>query len=78
MFILISCTSCSLLPKINFNTPNTVPQQTDKSKAKEICKGKAVWNEDGTLKSCSKGYYRYDENYAKKERKFQKKLDSRF
>lgn len=62
-------TGCSLIPKVNFNTPNTVPQSVDKSKAKEVCKGKAEWNDDGTLKSCSKGYYRYAENYEKQERK---------
>ena len=72
IIILLSCFilgGCSFLPRINFDTPNSVPQQTDKSEAKEICKGKAEWDEVGNIKSCSKGYYRYDENYNKQERK---------
>jgi len=65
-------TGCSLVKTITAPfkpVQNTLPQQTDKSKAKEICKGKAVWNEQGELISCSAGYYRYDENYTQKERK---------
>jgi len=70
--LLFSCfllTGCSLLPRITMDTPNTVPQSIDKSKAKEICKGKAVWSDAGVLLSCSKGYYNYDEIYGKKERR---------
>jgi len=62
-------TGCSLLPRFTFDTPNTVPQNIDKSKAKEICKGKAEWDDLGNIKSCSKGYYRYNEGYIKQERK---------
>ena len=60
---------CSLIPKVNFNTPNTVPQAVDKSKAKDICKGKAKFNDNGDMIYCSSGYYSYSENYVKKERK---------
>jgi len=60
---------CSLLPRVSFDTPNTVPQSTDKSKAKYKCSGTILYYEDGTVKSCSKGYYSYHQNYEKKERK---------
>jgi len=60
---------CSMLPRLNFGTPGTVPQVVDKSKAKDICRGKAEFNENGDMISCSRGYFSYSENYAKKERK---------
>lgn len=68
LMIVLSTSSCSIIPKIKFGTPSTVPQAIDKSKAKEICKGKAVWGESGEMISCSSGYYKYEEGYAKKER----------
>ena len=73
IFIIITClflSGCSLIPKINFNTPNTVPQSVDKSKSKDVCKGKAEFNESGDMIFCSKGYYAYKENYNKEERKY--------
>lgn len=69
ILLCFTLTGCSLLPRITFDTPNTVPQQTEKSKAKEICKGKTEFNEQGDIVACSKGYYKYEEDYAKKERK---------
>lgn len=69
LLITILCSGCSLFPRLTFSTPNTVPQSVDKSKVKETCKGKAEWDENGNIKSCSKGYYRYDEGYNKKERR---------
>jgi hypothetical protein len=69
---LISCfilSGCSLIPKVNFDTPNTVPQSIDKSKTKDVCKGEAKFNESGDMIYCSKGYYSYNENYDKKERR---------
>jgi hypothetical protein len=60
---------CSLIPRLTFDTENTVPQQTEKSKAKYKCSGKIDYYEDGRVKSCSKGYYAYDETYNKQERK---------
>ncbi|MHA1736942.1 MAG: hypothetical protein ACTSWD_00045 [Candidatus Heimdallarchaeota archaeon] len=73
ILILISCitlSGCSLIPKVNFNTPGSTPQAVDKSKVKETCKGKATWNENGDIISCSKGYSNYAQNYVKKERKY--------
>ena len=70
--IIVSCfflTGCSLLPRLTFSTPNTVPQQIDKSKVKEVCKGKAEWDNNGNIISCSKGYYHYNQVYGKQERK---------
>lgn len=60
---------CSLIPRINFDTPNTVPQAVDKSTVKDICKGEAKFNEVGEMVYCSKGYSAYAKNYEKKERK---------
>ena len=61
---------CNLLPKINFNTENTVPQEVDKGKRKIKCKGDLVLNKNGTIAKCSKGFYFYEEIYEKKERRF--------
>jgi len=60
---------CSLLPKVNFNTPNTVPQAMRKSKLKEVCKGEATFNTQGDIISCTKGYVNYAENYTMQERR---------
>jgi len=69
LFLSIGLTGCSLIPRITMDTPNTVPQSIEKSKAKYVCKGKLELNEDGSLKSCSKGFYSYEENYGKQERR---------
>lgn len=61
--------SCSFLPKLNFGTPGTVPQQTEKGKQKSKCDGEAQFNPDGSVKYCSDGYYNYEESYNKQERK---------
>jgi len=68
--IVLMTSGCStLIPRITMDTPNTVPQATEKSKAKYKCSGKIEYFEDGAVKSCSKGYYAYDEAYNKKERR---------
>lgn len=72
LMIIISClflTGCSLIPKVSFNSPNTVPQATEKSTVKETCKGETIMNENGDIVSCSKNYYNYEKNYEKKERR---------
>jgi len=61
--------SCSFLPRLSFDTPNTVPQSVDRSKAKAVCKGEAKFNEVGDMTYCSKGYYNYEEGFKKIERK---------
>ena len=68
LFSFMLC-GCSLIPRITYDTKGTVPQSIDKSKVKEKCSGKAEWDELGNIKSCSKGYYRYDEGYNKQERR---------
>lgn len=60
---------CNFLPRLNFDTPNTVPQSVVKGKVKEVCRGNATWDDLGNIKSCTEGYYRYDESYNKEERK---------
>jgi hypothetical protein len=62
-------TGCSFLPRINFGTPGTVPQQIDRSKRRVICKGEILLNPDGTVHSCSSGFQEYSENYHRQERR---------
>jgi len=72
IIILLSClllSGCSLLPRLTFDTPNTVPQSVVKGKLRESCKGQAQWAENGNIKSCTKGYSRFDESYNKAERR---------
>lgn len=72
IIILISCfvlSGCSLIPKVNFNTKNTVPKLIGKSKYKTVCKGKMITNQSGDIISCSKGYYSYNSNFNKEERR---------
>jgi hypothetical protein len=67
--ISVSTLGCNLIPRINFNNPNSVPQSIDQSKTKETCKGEIKFDENGNITSCTKNYYRYTDNYEKKERK---------
>jgi len=70
--ILIACfllTGCSFIPRLTFDTKNTVPQSVTTAKGKVVCQGEAKFNEQGEITYCSKGFYDYSENYAKKERK---------
>jgi hypothetical protein len=65
----IFLSGCSLIPRITMDTPNTLPQAIDRSTTKYKCAGKIEFNDDGSVKACSKGYYNYETNYQKKERK---------
>ena len=38
-------------------------------KYSDKCSGKIAFNPDGSVQSCSKGYYNYEQNYNKVERK---------
>jgi len=69
ILLSVFLTGCSILPKIKFGTPSTVPQVVNKSRTKGVCKGEAKFNEQGDMIYCSKGYYSYSEGYQKKERK---------
>lgn len=75
IIILLSCMmlqGCSLVKTIASpfkSFKSALPQQTDKSKAKETCKGQSEFNDNGDMISCTKGYYNYAENFAQKERK---------
>ncbi len=66
VFIL---SGCSLIPRLTFDTKNTVPQQIEKSSEKFKCSGKIEYYPDGTVKSCTKGYYSSQNIYNKQERK---------
>jgi hypothetical protein len=70
IFSIFFTTGCSFLPKLTFNNPSSVPQQTEKSKAKETCKGQATFNDNGEMSSCTKGYVNYAENKEVKERRY--------
>jgi len=71
LFVLVFVLSgCSLIPRLTFDTKGTTPQQTEKSKIKESCKGEVEFGENGQVTYCSKGYTNYAENYEKKERKY--------
>ena len=59
ILICFTLTGCSLVPKINFDSPGTTPQTVEKAKVKEVCKGDAKFNENGDMISCTKGYYLY-------------------
>lgn len=71
LLLTIFLTGCSsLIPRINFDTPNTTPKSIEKSKGKDVCDGEAKLNENGDIIYCSKGYYSYAENYGKQEREY--------
>ena len=70
LLISFMLSGCSLIPRLTFNTPGTIPQAVDKSKAKEYCKGQTKFDEYGKIIYCSKSYYNYEENYEKKERNY--------
>lgn len=69
MLMCFTLTGCSLIPRLNFGTPGTVPQAIDKSKTKAVCKGITKFNDVGDIIYCSKGFYLYEEGYQKVERK---------
>jgi len=67
IFILSGCGG--IIPKVNFNTSNTVPQQTEKSKKIMKCKGEIVLDDYGRVLSCTDGFYSNENLYNKQERK---------
>ena len=75
IIILLSCfllTGCSLVktlvsPFKSFKS--SLPQQTEQSKVKVVCKGEMNVDENGNVIYCSRGYYSYASNYEQKERK---------
>ncbi|MHA1844452.1 MAG: hypothetical protein ACTSWG_03140 [Candidatus Helarchaeota archaeon] len=69
---------CSFLPRLTMDTEGTVPKSTQKAKAKNTCKGEAKFNENGDMVYCSRGFYLYEEDYNKAERKmtFTEKIKS--
>jgi len=71
LVICFICSGCSFIPKLTFNrTTSTIPQQAERSKAKESCKGEAIFNDTGKITSCTKGYVNYAENNDVKERSY--------
>lgn len=66
---MFALSGCSMLPRLTFDTPNTLPQSVERGKNKNVCKGEAKFNSVGEIVYCSDGYYAYSENYNKEERK---------
>lgn len=72
IMMCFALSGCSVLKSVVAPlTPvkTSLPESVKKSKAKYKCAGKIDYYEDGTIKSCSKGYYAYDEAYNREERK---------
>src|SRR3990172_608267 len=72
LLMILSCSlmGCSLIPKINFNRPNLTPTSTTKNSNLVRCEGEMTQAPDGTVISCSKGYYNNSQNFKQDERKF--------
>lgn len=69
MFCLtVALSGCSLLPRITFDKPNSVPQSIEKTNHQTRCAGELKIGEDGSI-SCSKGYYSNEKDSSIKERK---------
>lgn len=62
-------TSCSFIPRVTFDKPNTLPQVTEKSERRIRCYGDIILDEFGKVKSCTKGFKQNESVYNKKERK---------
>jgi len=69
VFMLSGCSLVKTLVAPFKPTVTSVPQQTEKSKVKNVCKGKAKFNAQGDMIYCSSGYYIYEENFGQKERR---------
>ena len=69
LMVLMFSGCSSLIPRITMDTPNTVPQAVKKAQGKDKCSGKIEFYPDGSVKSCSKGYYSSEKSYNKQERK---------
>jgi hypothetical protein len=67
--LIIFTSGCSLLPRITFSKPNTLPQKTVKSESKVKCAGEYKTDKNGNIIYCSKGFYANEEYYNKEERK---------
>lgn len=67
---VFSMAGCSLLPRITFDKAGVTPTSTEKSMRKEMCSGEYTLDEQGYIKTCSKGYYNYEQNYKQAERAY--------
>lgn len=65
---LLFFSGCSLLPRIQFGSPGTVPQQTERGKERIICRGELIQHRDGTY-TCTEGFQYYSEFFERKERR---------
>lgn len=70
IMVVFLSSGCSLIPRLTFDSKGSTPQQTQKSKVKESCKGNATFNADGDMIGCTKGYKNFEQNYIKQERKY--------
>jgi hypothetical protein len=65
----IFLSGCSILPRVTFDRPNTVPQKTEKSEKREHCSGQVEYDSDGQILKCTKGYSLNEKFYNQQERK---------
>ena len=70
--VVLMISGCSLLKIASSpfkNTVSKVPEKIQKLKGKDKCGGKIEFYPNGSIKSCTKGYYKSEETYNKEERK---------
>lgn len=71
LFLCMIFSGCSLMKIATAPfqaVKNSIPQSTEKSKEIIKCKGDLSINPDGTI-ICSKGFYRYGQNFSEQDRK---------
>jgi hypothetical protein len=68
-FILQGCSVIKWVSSPFKNSVSSVPQSTEQSKNKVVCKGEYQTDENGNIIYCSKGYYNYSQDSSVKERK---------
>lgn len=70
LFFVLSCSSCSFLPRLTFDRPGVTPTSTEKSSSRTQCAGELKINKDTGEITCTRGYYSNDNNYKQAERSY--------
>lgn len=68
LFLSIFLTGCSILPRVTFDRPNTVPQKVEKSQKTMRCKGEIKLDDIGRVVSCGKDFYSHENSFNQSER----------
>lgn len=69
ILMCLVCSSCTFLPRITFDRPNTVPQKTEKVQKVVRCKGDIKLDDLGRVIFCTGGFYSTEKTYNQEERK---------